>query len=357
MRLPPAFLFTVLCFTPVLSAQNLFEIYSSCTNFTSRGGLDGHPGEMLLQVPFLQQSAVGQDPSGRASRLRGFSVVTQDQNGATPSVYSMVLRADRGGSPDCTPLGLLALLGPFTLPRSTGIGAWNITHDFATPYLDPRLLCDTFYLGMELAAAPQWTADGQSVHISTYATVSGQGRGSAPAPSAPNIAWHCIAGIPALQPVAATLRIGARVDAATLAMGNEDPTWMGACTNPLDFGVGGFWPQAQGPFGARNDGLHARVRDIDNLGGAFAVALDVSFLCPGAPVPGVQGAWHLGAGAVIVASDQLGANGQGQAMIFPPGFVTLLSRLFTSRMLFTQALTVGPAGVKLSNRAGVMYRP
>lgn len=47
---------------------NVFEIYSGCTNYTSRDALDVNAGEILMKIPGSHFSSVGMDDAGTGTR-------------------------------------------------------------------------------------------------------------------------------------------------------------------------------------------------------------------------------------------------------------------------------------------------
>lgn len=226
--------------------SNHFEIYSGCTNFTARGTLLANAGEILIQVPGSNFAGVCQDATGRGTSLTTFQYLTQDQNGATQSTYSMLLRADAGGRPDATPAGVLLRLGPLATPPSTVITpiAWLLTTALATPSTAVPL-CGTYYHGMEVEAAPLWSRDGQSIHACSYPDADNP----APPPDpVPNVAWiidytNQVVNQP---PLPRALRLGLGSPGPVLNIGNVDPTMPGrnclATLGQRSWGVGGIWP-------------------------------------------------------------------------------------------------------------------
>jgi len=341
--------------------NNVFEIYSGCTDFTSRGSIGTNAGEYLLQIRSTHYSGIGHDAGGSGTRLSGFRYVTQDQNGVTPETYSMVVRADQAGQPDCSTAGLLLSVGPLTTPPNTTVGpiAWQITVTLTTAST-ALPLCNTYYQGGQFPAAPGWNGgtDGQSLHITDYVL------GDNPAPSAPSLTWNCLNGA-AVQPnFQETVRVDSLVEAAVLNIGNTDPTVTVACIvaqGNRSFGAGGMFPQCTGPTGPRNDGLDCRVRDAGNANGVFAVFLGTSIGCPGVPLGSLaNGALYLNPGGAFVqiASGSLGSTGEGLAMLIPPN--TPACARAVNRFVDFQAFTVGPSFTlpgKLTNRASVNYRP
>jgi hypothetical protein len=346
---------------------NPVGLNGTCSNFTSRGTLGANAGDILLEVPASHYSGVCQDASGSGTSFNSFSYLTQDQNASTVEAYSMLIRAAAvpGPGPDCTAAGVLMRLSGLSTPGGAGTLAWFITNTLATPSTAVPL-CDTWFMGAEVAAAPAWPGDGQSFHISTYFLTQGM-TGSNPAPSAPNIAWDCSATGP-VQPTPRSIRFYLNAPAAMLNMANNDPSLTGAghCLSGApapftntDTGPGGMWPQCQGSGGLRNDGLKARVADIAAANGFFIVFIGSNLGCPGFPVGGLfDGALYLNPSALIqVAAGTLDAAGTVVADVLPPGFNCGPAR---NRVAHFQAFTLRSSLTfpgKVTNRAGVAYLP
>lgn len=354
------FLALAVCAPATAQTPNVFEIYSGCTDFTSRGSIGTNAGEYMLQVPSTHYSGIGQDATGQSTRLVGFRYVTQDQNGVTQETYSLIVRSDLTGAPDCTAAGLLLNAGPLMTPPNSTVGpiAWQITATLTT-VSTVLPLCATYYQGAQFPAAAGWSAgtDGQSLHITDYAL------GDNAAPSAPSLTWNCLGGAPVQPQFQETVRVDALVESAVLNMSNVDPAVTVACIQGLgnrSFGAGGMWPVCTGAAGPRNDGLDCRVRDAGNAGGVFAIFLGTSVGCPGLALGGLaSGALYLNPGGAFVQvnAGALSATGEGTAVVIPPNTRSCARAL--NRFVDFQAFTVGPAFTlpgKLSNRASVNYR-
>ncbi len=347
-----------------IAQDNYFGIYS-CTNYTSRGSLGVAPGEILLQVPATHFAGVAGDPTGTGTILNSFRYITQDQNGSTQETYYMVIRADLAGAPDTSVAGLRLRAGPLMTPASTVLTpvAWQITATLTTPSTAVPS-CATFYEGMEVAAAPLWTNDGQSNHICTYYIVgTTQGDNPAAPPDVvPNVAWNinytlAIANQPA-TPRSIRMEIGNA--GAVLNMMNEDNTTASTCVAAALFrsaGAGGMWPASNGDgLGTRNDGLLGRLTDISAANGAYALFMSNAGICPGIPLPFAAGALHLNPGVLIlVASGVLDAAGVGVAPIIPQGFV-LHASMRAVPLPFQGATVNGTTfAIKLTNMAASTF--
>lgn len=354
LLLPLTLASAALAQTPV----NLFDIYSGCTNFTSRGVIGASAGEYLLQIRSAHFSGIGHDSSGTGTRVTGFQYVTQDQVGNTPETYYLVVRTDNSGAPDCTAAGLALRAGPLTTPTSTVTTpvAWQITATLTTAATTVPL-CNTYYVGMEFAAA-NWTNDGQSVHITDYPL------GDNPGSGAPNLSWNCLNNAPIQPQFFETLRVGMLVESAVLHMGNVDPSLATTCLTGLgnrSFGVGGLFPACNGAAGPRNDGLDCRVRDAANANGVFVLFLGANVGCPGLPISGfANGALYLNPGGAFlqVATGALDTSGLGTATAVPPN--TPACAAVVNRFVDFQAFSLGPTFAlpgNLTNRVAVNYRP
>ncbi len=359
---------TLACATAAHAQDCFFEIYSGCTNFTSRGTLGASAGEYLVEVPHTHFAGVCQDATGSGTSLRAFEYVTQDQNAATQSSYSMVVRrADTSGRPDPTSAGRLLRLGPILTPPSTLATpmAWWLTSTLATPST-ALPLCDTFFFGMELDAAPLWTQDGQSIHTCTYYPITNsQGDNPAPPPDViPNLAWNIHATTGSVtQPAPRAFRLAVGSPAPVLNLGNVDLTMRsGNCLLALgqrSWGAGGMWPASNADgLGARDDGLDARVRDVIAAGGWFAIFASSSIGCPGVPVAGWFGAVHAYLGDLaFVTAGRLDNLGVGTTTVLTPGTRVPLDVM--GRSIPFQAFTLGPTSMppgRLTNVAATSYR-
>lgn len=361
-------LLTSLALASTAMAQNNYhDIYSGCTNYTSRGTLGTAAGEILIQIPGSHFAGIMHDAAGTGTSVAGFRVVTQDQNGSTQETYFMVGRADAAGAPDITPAGLLIKAGPLLTPVSTVLTpvAWIVTATLATPStVFP--LCGTYYHGMEVAGAPLWTGDGQSNHICTYYNLNGsQADNPSPPPDVvPIVAWNYnfVTNL-AVQPNARSIRFELAGGASVLTMANVDP--FAAATNcvsaqgGVSWGAGGLWPSSNADgLGTRDDGIRARVESIADANGAYAVFLSDGFSCPGIPLGALaSGALYLNFGLLTsVGSGVLDATGTGIATIIPPG--TSLPRSILGRVIPFQGFSVGATFAlpgKLTNVAGSMF--
>jgi len=359
-------LLSTLALAPAAMAQvNFHDIYSGCTNYTSRGTVGANAGENLIARPGSHFAGICQDATGGGTNLVSFRTVTQDQNGSTPETYYLVVRKDSAGTPDITVGGLLLRAGPATTPPSTVLTpvAWIITDTLTTPST-VLPLCGTTYQGMEYQAAA-WTSDGQSNHICTYYLLgTTQADNPSPPPDVvPIVAWdyNYTTGLTS-QPSARSQRFEIGGTSSVLTIGNVDPFAAAAnCVSLQGFrswGAGGLWPSSNADgLGSRDDGIDARVEDLGNANGLFAVFLSDAFGCPGLPLGSLaSGALYLNPGVLIqVGVGLLDATGTGIATVIPPGVVlgaNLLGRVIPMQGIsFNGSLANG----HLSNMAGTSF--
>jgi hypothetical protein len=353
---------TVLVLSGAVTAQsNLFEIYSGCTNNTSRGTLGGAIGDILMKVPQAPFRGVAHDASGGGTVFTGFRFVTQDEDASTQELFDLIVRRDTGaGLPDCTPASALIVTRQLQSPLGPpGRAAWLITVPFATPSTAIPL-CGEYYMGMGVAAAPAWVADGQSLHMGSYFLLGGT-QADNPSPNAPNLAWNCaLAGlVPSQPPTERCYRFGLLVPAPVLNIGNVDPTV--AATNCIStqgnrsWGAGGLYPVSNA--GPRQDGLDVRLLDAANPGGFYVVMLGLALPCPGFPFfTFARGALYLHPASLIMGpSGFLDGTGTAIATVVPPG---VLPPVGGGAGLPMQAWTIGAGFVlpgSLSNGAASIF--
>ncbi len=341
---------------------------ANSVSFTTRSdALWAQAGEMLLHVPGDMFLGVGDTDStgvGTCAAL-AFWQAGQDQNPSTQETYYIIVRNHdpNTGMPDPTTAGLVARIGPLqmpTLPQTTP-ASWTVTDNFAQPILLP---CQGgFHFGLELAAAPGWTAtDGHSVWTAWYDPSAGNVTlGDHPRAGAPELAFSIVAGsstpLPGTRPSAggATYQMGLWTTGPSLNVGGIDPA--SAAQNPVGtscYGAGGMYPDVSGVF--RSDGLDLRIHDTVNSGGtAFAL------LSPGpspfgpAPVPGVIGNLWVNASVLLtVGQSTLNSNGVATIPVLAPSTVPTS---LVGTTLFFQGLTVSAALANLTftNAAGVSF--
>ena len=334
------------------SAQtNLFQIYPPATTYTSRGTLSVNAGEFLQEVPAAYFAGVGD--SGTACTAAGMIYATQDQLGTTLETYSVVLRKEAmGGGPDISATGAISVSGPYTTPANTTAGpiAWTVTLTYTTPVTLPCL--STYFMGLQLAAAPGWTmtpADGQSIHVAYYSTVApAPVTGDNPRPGAPNHAWvnNMTLMTASISNPGQVLNVGVSVSTPVLNMGNVDPL---STRSPggVSYGAGGIYPKSI-------DGVSARVRDAANNGGNAFLLIGVGLLPVGLPLSGFTGSIYLNpSGPIIGAGSASIVNNEAMLTVLAPG--ALPQGIFGT--VFFQAITATTAfgNARFSNAAGMNF--
>lgn len=329
-----------LALASALSAQtpNYFEIYSGCTNYTSRGALSVNAGDILVEVNKSHFQGVALNAAGTGTQLNTFRYVMQDQNAATQEAYSLVVRpesAPNSNSPDCVNPPMLTV-GPFMSPSGAATLAWIITATIGTPST-VLPVADTIFHGVNVPANANWThptdGDGLSIHIATYYLL-GTTQADNPALNQPSIGWNCLNNAPVQPTFANTPRLALGVPGAVANLGNADPTLIGntancvstllnASGNPTSYGAGGMWPVAN-PSAARQDGIDVKIADASRPNSIFASFLAGAGLLP-SPIPiaflGAGGLWMNPAGITQLAVGTLDAAGGGRATLLPPGIM------------------------------------
>lgn len=249
----------------------------TCTSFTSRCALGGNAGEILQEYPMQSKDLAGAAtdffrgigeaafPNQQRCSLSGVFYLTQDEDCTTRENYDVIVRvlhaSGRGPDPSNAtapiPPGALSLMTPPNGPPGTC--SWGINVAFMTPVTVP---CDrSLFAGLRLAAAPIWTADGQSLQ-GAWLNGGGSLFGDPAAPNAPEISWQVTAaGVAGQCGSARVWDFGLSVAGATLNLGNRhgDPI----CTVDPACGVGGLYPDGNG----RGDGLALCVRDAQAANG------------------------------------------------------------------------------------------
>jgi hypothetical protein len=306
----------------------------------------------------------------------------QDQTGATPESYQYQVRANDSampGQPDMSPAGLLgsSALTPVQFPGG-GIVALGVTLSFSPPISlpaagAPGVPAGDIYVGLELPAAPLWTSDGISIHMS-----AGSGGPTAPGeqqnPNAPGytgmpgvagLAWEYnlnpFSGFPFPMPVAnipnRAWDLRTRyLDGVTQGFAWNPAVFNGAPNNqPSDpglnpnFGYAGIWPdmlRVPGP-----DGFGFRVRTTQPPGASAFLLVGIS----PQPTPltffGVSGSLCmmplldviLGPVTTLPAPGQPATTSQAQFGQFPG------NAAYVGAAIYAQGVTIGSSGIILAS--------
>lgn len=245
-------------------AQQVFEIYPGVTSFASRGSLGGALGE--VQQGFHSAANRGLGDNGSFCAVRGVRAVVQDQNDATVEPFRYVLRSGSDASgPTPTAAGLIATLGPYTLPAGGGaVTSFQVTTSFGTPITVP---CSAFFsVGVELPANANWSNDGLSIHSSVN-TVQMQHA------SAVDSAWQILGGTASHPSSKRSWRIGLLLPQNAFQAGN-----VVAGSPAARFGIGGYFPDTSlTGSGPSSQGLAFRCFDNDGANAIAVVMMAIDF--------------------------------------------------------------------------------
>lgn len=344
-------LLAVLVTTVSVQAQrSFFHIYpdpidpaiAQSSSFTDRGILNnGDGGEVLAELPAGMLSHVG-GVDLSTCLFSAVEFVEQDEFPLTQHQYNLIFRSrnSNGDGPDTRDEGLIAFAGPLTTPFSNMVTpqAWCTTITFLTPGAMP---CSSdFFFGLELAAAPIFPADGQSLHMAHYTLGS---VGDWPRQDAPGLAWSFANGISTPTQDSAVWDIALLTEAPTLQLGNDDPNNPGGVNGTLAFGAGGFFPDVSGL--TRNDGLVARVSDDSNHGGFAFVFMNSSLNPMPGLLPGIGGVLAINPAGRLrllrsgsISDNPSAAHNFAEIVLSPPGNPVLPSLL--GAFVTFQAITV-----------------
>lgn len=293
-------LFASCALGPLVGAQNdqVFELYSGLTNFTTRAALPGSsPGDICQQFPGAHIGCMGQyalpGTTRHVYRLSGIRVVIQDQYPATLETFSLALIANDPvvpHLPDGNPgRGDLIRVAALTIPTSTSTSptAWFFTTTLATPFDSVPAGLDV-YLACGVPANRAWSSDGLNLHQSGWSTLPTDN------PYAPVVLPPFVYTIDrsGVTPLIASngnrfLRLAWLCPLIELRIGADiDPAFQ-VCPNP-NFGAAGFFPNFNP---SRLDGLAFRVTDVNHVGAPFLVfggtwPLGVFPLPPGSGIVG-----------------------------------------------------------------------
>lgn len=361
-------LLAMLATTVTVQAQrSFFHIYpdtidsaiTQSTSFTSRGMLDnGEAGEILAELPRGMVSHLGAVDTSTCL-ISGVMFVQQDELPRTQHQYFLIFRSrsDLGDGPDGDDHGAIVRAGPLTTPFSDSLNpvAWFTILTFITPV---DLPCESdFFFGLELAEAPTYPIDGQSVHMAHYTLGM---FGDWPRLIAPGLAWSFPLETNALQQDRAVWDIGLLTEAPTLQIGNDDPGNLGGVNRTLSFGAGGFFPDVSET--PRIDGLVARVSDDLRPGGFAFVFMNTALNSMPILIPGIGGVLALNAGdrLRLLGSGSISDNPNAlhnfaEIVLSPPGNSVMPSLVgaFVSLQAVTVDVTLNLANFHLTNAVRV----
>jgi len=311
---------------------NGLEIYPGVTSFTSRGNVGTNAGEVMQGFHSSHWGSVGD--AGTHVSLAGLTYITQDQNAATQELYDLVVRSgnDTAG-PTPGAAGELCVISGLQTPSGTGIAAWLITVDFATPCALPQK--DFFSVGMRFPVSG-WTADGQSVHATD---VSAQQAGS----HVQNHSWQILPGPVVSHTGSRSWRFTLRLTTPLLQNGSFATT-----TATYALGMGGMFPPPT------THGWSTHVRAGPKYAGGFAAPfLATAKLPSGIQLGGIGGSLCITGTLVPLLLVGLDANGAANIPVLDP--VPVFGGLST---LYAQAVVVDPtfASIHFTNMNGVTFQ-
>jgi hypothetical protein len=238
--------------------------------------------------------------AGSHVSLSGLTYLTQDQNAATPEIYDLVVRSgtDAAG-PDPTAAGELCVLSGLVTPSGSGILAWIISADFATPCAIPQK--DFFAVGVRFSPSG-WTADGQSIHATQQ---SQQQSGS----HQEDHAWQILAGPVVNHPsVLRTWRFALRLTTPIMQHGS-----FATGTTTWARGMGGMFP----PPTTHGWSTHINA-GTKYAGGFVAPFLATGRLAGGIQLSGIDGSLCITGTVVPLLLVGLDGNGAANIPILDP---------------------------------------
>ena len=256
-------LIAALSLAGALGAQNDFELYPNpgSTTGTTRLGPGWTAGELLMQVHPKVFRGIGNN--GKYGQITDLFAWIEDKNAQTVDSLRLILRRDDGsGRPLGGAAGIIWQSPPIPTPGGPlGPRSWMFKASVGKKPI--QVPCTGFlYVGVALGPNPGWPLDGLYVHMAAYPPPGMIGDN--PRPGTPNYSWR-LDGATASQPIACTLRVGARTPAPVLNAGAVIP---GAPRGPNpNFGAAGAYPWI-----ARGDSLVFRIRDTGPRAGLLMVA-------------------------------------------------------------------------------------
>lgn len=327
---------------PIAAQPNIFEVYPDGTNTSTniywRAGLGSSPGEVLQGYPeriFRGVGDAGTTWLGAPScTVEGMVYEIADLNAATIESYGLVLR-NGPGAPVCGPPGEILVVGPLSPPPGVGFTAWSITTTFSSVTIP----CDQdWYAGIRFnqnSPIDLLQVGGSNWYI---------GPGDNPQPNSPSFAWqHPVTCGPVPVP-RHTLHVGVLTECSVLNIGADHPG--GPAPDP-GYGMAGVFPIVSRP-----DGVCARIRDFENIGGTAQLYLSFPGVSAGF-IPGLslapllKGSLHM-AGFTLIGTATIPSS--GEVTICHPCFVPLGFCMAPTVTWEFQAITFGISPTpKMSN--------
>lgn len=335
-----------------LQPQNRYMIWPDKLEFTSRGVVPGSSDGEALQMfgPSFIRGLGDAGAAAIAAQIAGHYIIWQDQDRSTQeAIYSICRKATKAGRPDPAN-GAWYWKVPIKHPGGPkGIAAFASTIAFGRPPILP--FQGTYFPGLGFPKNTVWTRDGISVHTAgfSFGTLGDDPRGwgtSKNPAKAPNPAWNIdLTKNSVAQPSGRVWRQGLDVDTPVLESGGITGSSRAASPN---YGWGGLYLDT----GMRSDGQAFRIRDAKNAGGIGFVVAGPPLPAWRLPLPFVVGSLYMLGTPLVVASKA----GLSKVQVLTPAFFGQgkISRSVSGAIAY-QAVTVGPAGIRISQRIDVSY--
>jgi len=182
-------------------------------NSAQRGDLAEEPGELL--TAFTESHWRGLGDNGSSCAIQAIDTVLQDMDSSTQETYSLVVRSgDDAKGPEWEPIGLIAKLGPFTLPANPAGGpkAFKVS---VTPAVSITIPCESYFaVGVDLPPGPLWASGQDGLGVQASWGTSDEHVNSLP------MSWQIHRNPPWVSnpPQKMTFAIGIQVDTPTLQM-------------------------------------------------------------------------------------------------------------------------------------------
>ncbi|MGE0142623.1 MAG: hypothetical protein AB7I19_08440 [Planctomycetota bacterium] len=344
-RLPMLRLTSLLLLTSVGVAQNRIGMNADTSAFASRGSSTANPVELSVGFDSDIVRGLGETSTGAAA-LTAADFVVQDPNSATAEQFSVTFRTgSRVSGPSSLPSGLIAMVGPISIPLgSGGPAAWQINLGFATPVGIPS---DSFFVAG--LALPGRTASSNELfaHVSTA-------RGGLGAHAlAPIVAWEFQTTSGSVNPLVSGAvgpsvpRLAIHSRRSALAVANIPGTGL-----PPIFSLGGHFPDTTAAGPATQGIAFAAMHPAGAAAQAFVLA-SLGFDLTPDPIPGIANRFLLDAATLIPAATAVG-DADGRPFTYIPAGIGALPSSRGARAYF-QALVIdaGAASFEFTNAVAV----
>ena len=332
-----------------------FNLYGSQTSFTSRGGVGVQSGEALQGYHTSHLLGLAENNgngSNRSCKLTRLTVFSQDQNCSTSESFDFVVRSgdDMNGPMAGTAKG--ALLGEIkglkTPTRGNSTCTFMLTTNLtSSAYIDVG--CPTakgttieskfFAMGIRMSAAPGWTTDGQSIHVSfgTSANPHQNSWTETVATGAPDHAWE-IVGTATLAKHPSGNRCW------QMSWYSEGVALQLGCG--YAYGMGGMFPRSSSSSSPL--AYTALMRGGANMGGASSVVVVSPRLFPGIVPMGSGASLYVHPGGMVMWFGPK-AKSNGEVVIWLANYLPLLNPPAGFKVPFQGAMDHPSTGLRLSN--------